>query len=173
MAKVDVQQEVAELLRRFGVDAAPVPVNDIAKGLGARLSFSKFDDNMSGILVRLKDGVIIGINSSHSPSRQRFSVAHEIAHLQLHEGKALYVDHMVQINLRQTQQLRYDPEETQANEYAATLLMPHDFISEAMTRLGEPSIDGQSSVVALAERFKVSPQAMEYRLTNLGLLLPS
>ena len=33
--------------------------------------------------------------------------------------------------------------------------------------------DREEIVVRLAKKYKVSPQAMEYRLANLGLLVPS
>ena len=68
-----------------GIAEIPVPVEKIAKSLGARVRFSPFFyDELSGF-VFIKDGVpIIGVNSLHHLNRQRFTIAHEIAHLQLH-----------------------------------------------------------------------------------------
>jgi Zn-dependent peptidase ImmA (M78 family) len=55
-----------------------VPVDRIAKGLGAQLRFSPLDEELSG-MIYISDGTpIIGINSLHHPNRQRFSIGYEI-----------------------------------------------------------------------------------------------
>jgi len=57
-------------------------VEKIAKELGAQVRFAPFDDELSG-MVHIKDGVpIIGVNSLHHPNRQRFTIAHELGHLE-------------------------------------------------------------------------------------------
>ncbi|WP_301176672.1 ImmA/IrrE family metallo-endopeptidase [Actinomadura geliboluensis] len=43
-------------------------------------------DDVSGMLVREPTRTVIGINQGHAATRQRFPVAHEIGHLQLHKG---------------------------------------------------------------------------------------
>lgn len=91
----------------------------------------------------------------------------------MHEGRALYVDHTVQVNWRRTQPTHYDPQETEANDYAANLLMPRGFITRALSRLRKSADNNVPSVADLASRFDVSTQAMEFRLTNLGLALPT
>ncbi|HVA22160.1 MAG TPA: ImmA/IrrE family metallo-endopeptidase [Candidatus Micrarchaeia archaeon] len=172
MPQIDVEEDALRLLGRFNVKSEPVPVDEIAKGLGARLAYERFDENMSGILVRFKDGNVIGINSSQAAVRQRFSIAHEIGHLQLHQGRPMHVDHLVHVNLRRTQPPGYDPEERDANQYAASLLMPIPFVSAALGRLRRAELTAESLPGELAPRFGVSRQAMEYRLTNLGLVQP-
>ena len=79
----DPAARVAEILNTFGIRNPPVPVDKIAKGLGAQLRFSPLDEELSG-MIYISDGTpIIGINSLHHPNRQRFSIGHEIAHLVL------------------------------------------------------------------------------------------
>ena len=71
-----------------------------------------------------RDGpkVIIGVNENDGPTRQRFTVAHEIGHLTLHRGRPMILDHKVhedvQINMRDTT-LPSSREEVQANAFAA------------------------------------------------------
>src|SRR5258706_5392465 len=79
-----IEARVGKLLASMGIDEIPVPVEKIAKSLSARVRFSPLDEELSGFIF-IKDGVpIIGVNSLHHINRQRFTIAHEIAHLQLH-----------------------------------------------------------------------------------------
>jgi len=50
--------------------------------MGAVLCFEPFEgaDDISGILYINGDSKIMGINSAHSHTRQRFSIAYEIGH---------------------------------------------------------------------------------------------
>jgi Zn-dependent peptidase ImmA (M78 family) len=61
-----------------------------------------------------------------------------------------------------------DPVEVQANQFAASLLMPARFVRERVDRMQKPL--SENGVKALANEFKVSEQAMTIRLTTLGLL---
>lgn len=117
---------------------------------------------------------IIGVNSAESPLRQRFTIAHEIGHLQLHTGRPVIVDKLVRVNLRSGQgTFTTQREEREANQFAAELLMPAALVrreADAVARDLPQSGEGFSK--RLAETFEVSPQAMRYRLVNLGLLSP-
>ncbi|MHB8394339.1 MAG: ImmA/IrrE family metallo-endopeptidase [Candidatus Dormibacteria bacterium] len=162
------------LLRQFKVQAAPVPVDRIAEGLGARITFQPFDDNLSGILVRLDDGTAaIAVNSSHAPARQRFTIAHEIGHLLLHEGRPVFVDRLVRVNLRHQPSAKPSREETVANRFAAELLMPESILMGSIINLRDSHVSGHDMIALLADRFQTSAQAMEYRLADFGLSLPS
>src|ERR1700730_11291352 len=128
----DPATRVKEILTQFGVRAPPVPVDRIAKGLGAQLRFSPLDEELSGMIYISEDTPIIGINSLHHPNRQRFSIAHEIAHLVLHphllSGK-VHVDkefrvQFVTLNRDGTSALGTEKIEVDANQFAAELLMP-------------------------------------------------
>jgi len=66
--------------------------------------------------------------------------------------------------------LATDPKEIDANQFAAELLMPKSFLLSDFSGMKG---DQEDIVVRLAKRYKVSRQAMEYRLANLGLLVPT
>ncbi|MBI2312977.1 MAG: ImmA/IrrE family metallo-endopeptidase [Betaproteobacteria bacterium] len=168
-------KEAERILREFGVKGNPVPVEDIAAKLGAKLSYEPFEgqDEISGMLFRDGDHIVIGINSSHAKTRQRFSIAHEIGHLVMHKG-AIFVDKAVRLNRDAKSSLAIDPREIDANRFAAELLMPEKLVSaEAKKRLVKKSKLSELLLIdELAAAFQVSSQAMEFRLTNLGIISP-
>lgn len=166
---------VSDLLDKCGINAPPVPVEVVAEKMGARLSLEPLSDenDISGILYRDDKHIIIGINSKHHPNRRRFSIAHEIGHLVLHK-KDLFVDQEVKVDYRDaTSSLAIDQKEIQANTFAAELLMPRQFVSREIARIIEKGSLGTKDklIQDLSKKFKVSEQAMEYRLINLGILV--
>ena len=168
----NLEAKAENLLDNEGVLRNPVPIESLARRLGAELSFQPFDKDMSGMLYREGPRVVIGVNSAHAKTRQRFSIAHEIGHLLLHEGRPMFIDRDGRLDRRdEVSALGTDTEEIEANRFAAALLMPRPLLAEAVGRLHR---NGQAvSPEVLAKRFEVSVQAMEYRLINLGLLAPS
>ncbi len=164
--------EAAKLLQSAGIVSPPVDVNRLAKRLGAAIVPEALDPEVSGVLYRRPEGVVIAVNRDHAPTRRRFTVAHELGHLVLHQGRPLIVDHVVRarINLRDHRSsLATEREEIDANRFAANLLMPADLLNEHLTKQLRRGLKEQQTMDALAETFGVSPQAMEFRLTNLGL----
>lgn len=166
---------VKALLAEFNVRTTPVPVDKIAKGLGAQLRFSPLDDELSG-MIYISDGTpIIGINALHHPNRQRFSIAHEIAHLVLHRplisGK-VHVDKEfrvpVVLNRDTTSALGTDDIEIAANRFAAELLMPTAWFIAALESKSF-DIDNEGPLDELAKKFRVSRQALEFRIRSLAL----
>src|SRR5947199_10768003 len=83
-----------ELLESHHVKKPPVPVDAIAQRMGAAVIKKHSDSEISGFILRdsAKNEVIIGVNESHHPNRQRFTVAHELGHLLLHRGEELHID---------------------------------------------------------------------------------
>lgn len=164
MAKPDTPHVRArQLLNRPGIQSAPTPAERIAKALNAQVRFSPFDDELSG-MIYVKDGVpIIGVNSLHHPLRQRFTIAHELGHLELHREmieSAVHVDEDFPANFPA---LMRDPKsatgteriEIEANEFAAELLMPEALIVQAL--IGKQfDIEDDRPIEELEKRFRVS-----------------
>lgn len=164
------------LLDGSAVVEPPVPVEHIARDCGALLSYQPFDgEDISGLLYRAPNAApVIGVNSTNPKLRQRFTVAHELGHLVLHEGQELILERLVRVNFRDaTSSTASDQEEIEANRFAAELLMPGPLLERAFQLLleGRPLSDVEL-VRRVARRFEVSHQAMEYRLANLGMLTP-
>jgi Zn-dependent peptidase ImmA (M78 family) len=159
------EKKAKELLENQGITGPPVPVETIARKIGVELVFEPFkgEDDISGILYREGEQSIIGINSAHVNTRQRFSIAHEIGHLVLHT-KRLFVDKIIRIDFRDaTSSLAIDNEEISANVFAAELLMPRNFIEREMKRISSKrkSLPSKEKLIKeLANILDVSLQAM-------------
>jgi Zn-dependent peptidase ImmA (M78 family) len=164
----DVTSKAEGLLKRGNVTRAPVPVPELVKVTGATLRIGPLPPDLSGFLLREKTRVIIGVNSLHPRVRQRFTIAHEIGHLILHP-KNNYVDRGFHVFFRDaTSATAESQEEIQANQFAADLLMPELLLRAAISDQAI-DIDDMRAIEALARRFDVSPQALTFRLINLGL----
>jgi Zn-dependent peptidase ImmA (M78 family) len=94
----------------------------------------------------------IYVNVGQALTRQRFTVAHEIGHLILHEPGRAFRDTWSSTDTNIA--------EVQANNFAANLLMPSWMVNALAS--------GGTYVESLADKFRVSPEAMRYRLQNLG-----
>ena len=162
--KIRLQAE--QILREQRIDSPPIPVTDIAESLGASVRYSPFEGELAGMLIRDDGQKVIGVNSLHHPNRQRFTIAHEIGHLILHKGEA-YIDRSFRINRRDAVSSQAsDREEIEANRFAAELLMPYEMIKADLAEY-EIDIENEADIQELAERYKVSAQAMTHRITNI------
>lgn len=162
-----INAEVDRLLKSAKVRQPPVPVEKMAKDAGAKVVRNDFKEDVSGVLIRRDGTVVIGVASSQSDERQRFTIAHELAHLLLHDGEEVHVDKMFRVNLRSPLSSKAeDVEEIEANAFAASLLMPIGFLKADLQTIAL-DIDDPTQVAKLAERYGVSTQAMTYRLVNI------
>src|SRR5438445_468099 len=129
LRKKQIQDTINNLLNSNRVKKPPVPVDRIAHKLGLDVELHRFDkEEFSGILVREGDKAVIGINATHSPTRQRFSIAHEIGHYLLHTGDRVFIDRIYNVNFRSSRSSQgTDFEEIEANTFASLLLIPERF----------------------------------------------
>lgn len=168
------KQKAQQVIQEARIRVLPIPVEDLARRLGARLSYEPFDEDISGMLARLEGGTVIGINTAHAATRQRFSVAHELGHLVLHQGRSLILDKReVRIDLRDRNSASgTDMQEIEANAFAAELLMPQQMVLDVVAKAvaKSPRISADDFIREAASRFEVSVQAMEYRLASLGVI---
>jgi Zn-dependent peptidase ImmA (M78 family) len=137
--------------------SAPIDVIEIISALGLELGYEPMGE-LSGKIER-KDGTYkITVNATDPTRRQRFTIAHEIGHYILHRdmiGDGITDDAMYRSSLGSFF-------ETQANQYAADVLMPPNLVKAAWR-------GGTKSYAGIAEHFDVSQQAAEIRLKYLGI----
>lgn len=157
------------LLQQFLIDGPPIDVIRIAEDLGINVVFQPLDREVSGVLV-VKDGrATMGVNVSHYPNRQRFTIAHEIGHFMLHKPKSgVFVDTTYTYYRDPTASDGSILEEIQANAFAAELLMPENFIKEYL-EVCFFDLHDPDAVQEMTNLFEVSEQALAVRLVNLGL----
>lgn len=149
----------------------PVDVKKLARLLGATVCPAHYDGELAGSVIRLPGKIIIGVNSEQPQNRQRFTIAHELGHLLLHEGKKVHLDERLRVNLRNTtSSLAIDPDEMEANQFAAELLMPEAFLEKDMMTMVDLDPDSGNVIHDLARDYQVSEQAMTIRLVALRYL---
>jgi len=125
---------------------------NIVNALGIKvkvINLGEFSDKVSGVIN--KDHSTIYLNQDHSPERQTFTLAHELGHYVLHNGVKLRIDkYNYQANTKEAK------EETEANYFAASLLMPKiEFMSV---------IENAGTVGQVAKYFGVSQTAVVNRI---------
>ena len=170
-----IEKKAEAILRETNVYYLPIPVVEVARRLKLSVEAASLGENVSGLLVlRDGNGAVIGYNNSHSEVRQRFTIAHEIGHFVLHQEqthKSLFIDKKyAAVYARNDQSSTGENKyEIQANAFAAALLMPTDLLRTEIDLTGFDLAD-ERVLSELAKKFKVSTQAMAYRLANLGVL---
>ena len=167
----DLRRQVKDLLDEHRIASAPIPVERIAVALGATIRRSPLDESLSGMVFLKGRKPIIGVNSRHHQNRQRFTIAHETAHLVLHREtivEDVHVDRRFPVLMRDTNSATgMERIEIEANRFAAELLMPTFLLSRALRTRGF-DIDDEEPLKKLARNFQVSTQALQYRISNSG-----
>lgn len=140
-------------------DAPPVRLPELARALGVPIKAATLGPGISGeIRPGERDGFVIRINRHDPAKRQRFTVAHEIAHFLLHRdeiGTGIEDDVLYRSSLS-------DRREQQANRLAADILMPNDLLADAREAAEEKGVG--DIVLYLADLFAVSEAAMRIKV---------
>lgn len=167
------------MLRKYGIEQPPIPVEDIADWEGALIVRNNFDGTESGFTLRDGNHIIIGVNTRTSRKRQRFTIAHELGHVVMHQNP-LIVDHSVRMDWRDdVSSLGTEKQEIEANAFGASLLMPQQMVIARAKEYSSRALRSamgkswrEQLISELAREFDVSTEAMGFRLINLGILAP-
>jgi Zn-dependent peptidase ImmA (M78 family) len=154
--------KASQVLQELWNGYLPVDPVQLAQGMGARVIFDQnlYREGISGSFEFDSYGPLIKVNAFDPPVRQRFTVAHEIAHWLLGHVQPGQLAHRDPTDLYAV----LDSREIDANRFAAQLLMP-----EHVARHLASQVPPAQKVSILAQQFAVSEAAMGYRLQNLGL----
>ena len=143
------------------MDATPVNLGGLAQELGIDVFQSTLPPKISGLIEpspTSSSGFRIKLNRHDPIVRQRFTLAHEIAHFLLHRfdiGRGVVDDTMYRSNLS-------DKKEVEANKLAARIIMPMKNVRAELASLQE--MDRDQAIEILAQKFKVSKEAMGYKI---------
>jgi Zn-dependent peptidase ImmA (M78 family) len=160
-----------EIRTDAGQVSIPVDPHQVAKSLKCIVVVENFSDELSGILLRKPTGNTIAVSASDGPLRRRFTIAHECGHLALGHAGEVFIDKQV-VNRRDgNSSLAIDNQEIEANQFAASLLMPRDEVVRHLDVFLHTNRNRHVLIERMAAAFKVSRPAMEYRLVNLGLIV--
>lgn len=139
---------------------APVNIVGIANDFGITIKADNLSSQVSGVIK--KDGVVNGIpkytiivNQNDNPYRQRFTIAHELAHFILHKffiGDGIQEDALYRSGLS-------DAMERQANRLAADILMPENLVKKLM-------FEHNNDVSVVAKKLEVSKEALRILVSS-------
>ena len=151
------------LLQGLGISRPEqIELDVIAWTRGLEIEFRHMNGCDARIVGRGDRGVLT-VNSRQTPERQRFSVAHELGHWELHRG-ALMLCRDDDIDIPRAQARAH---ERDADAFAAALLMPAYLFVPAFEE--STSRDPWRTVMRLSEVFRTSLLATAFRTVNLGL----
>lgn len=140
--------------------AHPVKLGEIARQLGVKVLISTLPRGTSGQIGQEDGEFVIRINRHEAKHRQRFTLAHELAHFLLHRDRIVSDggwSENVLLRSGQPASIEYE-----ANRLASDLVIPSGQLAEALKDYTGPIT---SEVIEdLARRFGVSTAAMEIKL---------
>jgi Zn-dependent peptidase ImmA (M78 family) len=170
-----VRMQAENIAEQYGRSEVPINVEAIAQALGLVVLHEDLGPEVSGVLVTNGATAQVCVQKKDPPVRKRFTIAHEIGHHflrhQFESGEHVHVDKGNYISQRGPRASEgIDFKEIEANQFAASLLMPTKPLRQKIGKLpgATPLLDHH--VTLLAKEFGVSEQAMTIRLTGLGLL---
>lgn len=132
-------------------------VRQAEQALGVAVCILPLPPGIAGAYLRKRGRPFIFLQSTDYPTRQRFTLAHELGHHVLgHRGR---VDNRSEIGADSV-----DLEERQANHFAGELLAPAAAVAQRLRVDGGPSELTLERLVELAGEFHISPPAMLYRI---------
>ncbi len=171
----DIEARATELLKQSGLFKQAVDVEALAGALRVSVQSQPLEDGFSAFLLVKEGNATAFVNSDHHPNRRRFSLAHEIGHFVLHHVPTkklddLYLDKSVALYTRKDH--HSNDMEREANEFAASLLMPRELLEKYIAK-NDLDIEDEFDVSRLALAFGVSEQALQIRLNRLHLAVPN
>lgn len=144
---------------------ATVPIGALAASFGIRIKVSNLGPGNSGQISCDGNDYLIKVNRFEAKERQRYTIAHEIAHFLLHRdiidsSPDGIVDNVL-YRSGASKQIEYE-----ANRLASDILMPQSSIEQKLRELGGRV--SEMAIEVMARDFKVSRAAMEVRLQNVA-----
>lgn len=133
----------------------------IESAFGVDVAVVALDQNFDGLAVSYPDVKLIVLAVSTNPTRQRFTLAHELGHLLAGDDQGVHLDEDV-FSKGQGR----DGSEMRANSFAAALLMPEEILRERLI----PAEFSEESFAGLALDLMVTPAALAFRLLDLHLI---
>jgi len=156
--ELSTPENLIQLAKEKGVETNPLNVSKLASLLGIMVRFEPMEGENSGSLKKeRKTGEwVMTVNSLHHPHRQRFTMAHEIAHRIRHAANCDSFEDKTFFRNGEMNRM-----EAEANDFAAALLMPEKAFCEF--------VDTRSSQVEdISNHFQVSSHAVRIRAKVLG-----
>lgn len=160
-----IQAPEREILDRYASEY-PVKLGQLANELGVSIKVSSMSTGVSGQIMRENGNYLIRVNRHEARERQRFTIAHELAHYFLHrrviDSSPDGIKDNVLYRSGAPERIEYE-----ANRLGADIVMPLHLVEKVL----QEEFDGvvtEATIESLAARFQVSKAAMEIRLSTFA-----
>lgn len=160
-----VKADKGAILQKY-LSTYPVKLGALARELGVGgIRVSSMRTGISGQITKENGEYFIRVNRNEARERQRFTIAHELAHFLLHkdviESSPDGITDNVLYRSGAPEQIEYE-----ANRLAADLIMPMELVAKKLhDDFG--GVVTETTIESLAASFQVSKAAMEIRLSTL------
>ncbi len=156
---------IACILRHHPEWTAPIPIEDLARSVNIvdilEMETEEFEGGLTTDQHKQK-GVIL-YKAGTKGGRRRFTIAHEIGHFLIPSHKGDQRCTKKDMSERRTETL-VQKQETEANRFAAGILMPRPWFVSDMRQLGDADVE---HVKTLARRYGTSVEATVARYAEL------
>ena len=163
--KIELNGEAISLRKEFGEDLdSPIDIFSlIHNNEDLTMVFYPMSNRASGMCIRDGKNKIIGINSTSTYGRQRFTIAHELYHLFFHED-------FKSIVCSKDLEASKDPQEKEADMFASYFLAPYESLTYFIkNRLRKEKHQLEiEDIVRIEQHYGLSRQATLWRLINDG-----
>lgn len=167
--KMELSNKASSIRKKLGEDnTSPIDIFALLYEV-KKVTLVKYPlgEKISGACIKSNTSTVIAVNSNMSIGRQRFSLAHELYHL--------YFDEKMISMICPSKIGGGDLTEKFADQFASYLLMPQTALYEKIQEIrGEENQKlTVNDVIKLEQYFRVSRQAMLFRLKEEGVLSQS
>lgn len=165
--KIELNAEAISLRKQFGEDVqSPIDIFSLLhNNEDLTIVFYPMSSRVSGMCIRDENNKIVGINSTSTYGRQRFTIAHELYHLFFHED---FKSVVCGVDLETSKDLQ----EREADMFASYFLAPYEsLVSFIKNKLGKEKHQLEiKDIVRIEQYYGLSRQATLWRLINDGYL---
>lgn len=157
----------AAAMARWAVERLAAPLHSldlsgliqaVERAFSVDIAVGELPARVDGLSYTAAEDRVIVLATTDRPGRQRFTLAHELAHVLWGDHGENPVEEQIQVGSKERTEQR-------ANAFAASFLLPKAELLEQCA--GRPTSDAFSELV---RRFRVTPDFLSWRLLNLGLL---
>ena len=172
MTKKEVVRRAKNFCNKYSIKSYPVDIIKLCNQVGLKVFEEYLPAEVSGFIIIQNDSIpkyginkVVVVNLQDSPTRRRFTIAHELAHFVLHrdESELLYAH-------RDAGQNNYIEQE--ANLFASNILMPEELVKAELSKCQHQyfgNIPNHIKTKYIANVFAVSESAAAVRLSLLNV----
>lgn len=146
--------DILSLAESNGITTVPLDLKALCHLLGIGINYLPLENNLSGRLTHDGSRWVINVNALHHVRRQRFTIAHELAHYFLHRNSQENYE-----DLYFHRGKNYTQHELEADNFAGALLMPKEqlinFVNSTSNKLDDIAEHFGTSSIAVKKRADV------------------